>query len=113
MGVPYHVFWEDDADMVEVYLEKYRLDRERFNEDAWIQGIYTNIAMSTVMANAFRKKHDKEVQYVNEPLELFKTQEDEDREKNSRKLYEQFKSVMGHFNNKKIQEKNKRRFLKE
>ena len=112
MGVPYSVFWEDDSDMVNVYIEKARLERDEFNNRSWIQGMYTHQALQSVLGTMFGKKNAKPVEYPQVPLPLYK-QKQLTREENSRKLYNQFKAVTSQFNSKKVQEKNKKRFLKE
>jgi len=110
MGVPYNVFWEEDSDMVEVYLKANRLKREEENFDAWLNGLYTSYALSTVLGSMFAKKGSKPKSYLEKPLELYKKEEQITREESSRKLYNKFRSVMSHFNNKKLQERNKNRF---
>lgn len=51
-----------------VYLEAYQ---DRLNEQAWLFGLYTNIAVSTSLGNAFRKNNDKVLEYINEPIDLY------------------------------------------
>ena len=113
MGVPYSVFWEDDSDMVNVYIEKARLERDEFNNRSWVQGMYVHQALQSVLGTMFGKKNSKPVEYPQEPLPLYKQKEQLTREENSRKLYSQFKCATSHFNSKKVQEKNKNRFIKE
>lgn len=62
-----HEFWDEEPSLFFVYLDAYK---ERLNENAWLFGLYTNIAVSTALGNAFRKKNDKPLEYPLEKLDL-------------------------------------------
>ena len=62
-------FWEDDPQLYwayrTFYLQKTKNDAEIKNYEAWLQGSYTCIAVSTALNNAFAKQ---KVQYPDKPL---------------------------------------------
>ena len=77
-GMTYEEFWNGDPSLAVVYRRKRVLEDKRFNEQAWLQGEYTYVAVATALQNAFRKKGTEAVQYLKEP---FKVGEDTETEK--------------------------------
>lgn len=77
MGMTYHEFWDDDAELVRFYQKAYKEKRRMVNWEAWLYGMYTYSAFSTVYSNAWQK--GSKAKYPEKPIPL--TQEDARREK--------------------------------
>ncbi len=96
IGMPYDVFWNDDADMVEVYIKAHRRKQEILNHNAWLSGAYNYNAVSVAVSNLFKKKGATPSEYLKEPIQLYK---DEKKElSDAEKLYNKFKPVMAALN---------------
>ncbi|MCM1440079.1 MAG: hypothetical protein NC131_12885 [Roseburia sp.] len=61
-------FWHGDPDLFPLYHRAYY---RRLHEQAHAQGYYGYIAVSTALANAFRKKGQKAQQYLSKPFDPF------------------------------------------
>lgn len=67
MGVD--AFWHDDKRLFEVYQKAYY---RRIYEEAWLNGLYVNIAVQNTAGNMFAKKGAKPLEYPKEPFDPFK-----------------------------------------
>lgn len=61
------------------FVEADRARFERFNNEAWINGLYTCNALNTVLGNMFGGKGHQKQEYMKKPID-FKHKEDENRE---------------------------------
>lgn len=105
MGMSYEEFWDGDAELPKFYRECYKLKQKKENELAWLQGMYTYVAMTTVMQNVFGKGEKKN--YLTEPISLDGVTEEE-KIKKQNKNDEQAKAYMEMFAmrfNQKFKEK--------
>ena len=80
-GMTYDQFWFGDPWMAYYYRESYKARRRDENYRDWLQGAYFYNAITTAMANAFRKKGQKTHDYIHEPFRIFPMTEAEKAEK--------------------------------
>lgn len=81
-------YWDRDSTLVKYYWEAEELRKERFNQEAWLQGMYFYDAMARVspILHAFAKKGTKAQPYVEEAYPINKkTVEDANRKKEKAK----------------------------
>lgn len=88
MGMSYEQYWEQSPYLAVAYRKAYRLKRETQNEQAWLQGFYVFDAFATCLANAFRKRGQKALTYLDKPIDIFPLTE---REKKRREAEENAK----------------------
>ena len=62
-------FWHEDKRLFEVYQKAYY---RRLYENAWINGLYVNIAVQNTAGNILAKKGAKPLEYPHEPFDPFK-----------------------------------------
>lgn len=69
IGVPYDEYWHGDYTQLAHYREAYKLQRDRANYDAWLQGayVYDAICLASPILHAFAKAGTKPVPYHKEP----------------------------------------------
>ena len=68
----YEQYMNEDAELVVYYRKKYRLEEERFNYHAWLQGMYVYEAVADVspVLHAFAKKGTEVIPYSSEPYPI-------------------------------------------
>ena len=81
-GMTYDEFWKGRPRMVIAYRKKMRIDSNKINDEAWLNGRYIHIAVSAAIHNKFRKKEEKAVDY---PLEPFSTGSESEAKKSEKK----------------------------
>ena len=78
IGMSYKDYWFGKADMVVHYKRAFDFSRKRRNEELWVQGIYTERAVSTALSGAFKGR----LKYFDKPLDIYpKTVEEKEMEK--------------------------------
>ena len=90
----YEQYWEGDPSLTKYYRKAYEMQRNRKNEELWLQGMYIYEALCDVapVMNAFAKKGTKPHPYTDHPYPLSnqdreaekKRQEQREREKAKR-----------------------------
>jgi hypothetical protein len=77
----YDEYWNGDVWMVEAFSKADRLRRERFNQEAHLQGLYIYEALADV-SPLFRPFTNaaKAIPYPNQPFNLFKRDKSEEEE---------------------------------
>jgi len=65
------------------YIESDRYRQERFNQNAWLQGMYIADATFVAITNAFAKDSSQKVEYPNKPYEFEQTDVNEVEDKES------------------------------
>lgn len=80
----YAEFWYGDPWLAKTYREAYVERRKAENTRDWIQGAYFYHAVTTALANAFRGKGRKSVDYLDEPFQIFPLTEEEEAAKIAR-----------------------------
>lgn len=82
--MPIKEFWEDEPDLIwayrKSYMDKFKLQREVENFNAWLQGLYIYDAVNKSIYNNFNNKN-KVKSYMNQPIDFSKTAEDLEKEK--------------------------------
>lgn len=67
-------FWEEDPNLLwayrKSYIEKMKLEKEKTNFSAWLQGMYVYEAVSKALYNGFRKSGQASLDYSNSPYEF-------------------------------------------
>lgn len=103
----YEQFWYGDPWAAKNYREAYKERRRAENIRDWLQGAYFYNAISTALANAFRKQGSKPHDYLEEPFPLFAPTEAEIAEKNRKekeKIEAVYKSMIAQQKAKKAKE---------
>ena len=88
IGMTEEQYWDRDSTLVKSYRKAEELRKERFNQEAWLQGMYFYDAMARVspILHAFAKKGTKAQPYVEEAYPINKkTVEDANRKKEKAK----------------------------
>lgn len=89
IGMPYDVFWEGDPFIAKDYRRAYDLQRDRINEQLWLQGAYIYQALMAV-SPAFRAMGAKPPEkYLEEPLPLTEKEVKERKIKQAKKKQEE------------------------
>lgn len=87
-GMSSKEFWEDDPQLYwsyrTFYLKKMQQEAETINYKSWLNGSYSNLAVSIALNNAFSKK---KVEYPKEPY-TSKKQKNKQKTKLEKKLQE-------------------------
>lgn len=66
MGVPYDEFWHGDYCKLKFYEERYFQEKERKNQELWLNGFYHYIAITTALAQMFNPKAN--ARYPEKPI---------------------------------------------
>ena len=72
IGMTYEDYWERDSCLVKAFREAYEMDKERTNEQMWLQGLYIYDAILRVapILQAFAKGGTKPTPYVEKPYDI-------------------------------------------
>jgi hypothetical protein len=100
IGMTYDEYWNQDAELARYCREAFELQRQRKNQELWMQGLYVYhaIADTSPILHDFAKKGTKAEPYLDEPLPL--TVKDI-RERKERKEREKYERIMSYMKNKK------------
>ena len=71
MGMTPDQYWEQSPYLAVAYRNAYRLRRATENEQAWLQGFYVYDAVAVCFANAFSKRGQKKLTYIEKPVDIF------------------------------------------
>ena len=85
MGMTAQEFWEGDPHLVVYYRKAHELKLEVLNDLEWRMGFYNYTAFNVVLANAFRKKGTKPIDYLEKPLPIREPTEAEKKAEQQRK----------------------------
>lgn len=103
IGVDYNLFWSLNPKRLKPFLEANKLKLKQQNEFMWLQGMYIFDAVSVAIYNNFKDKGKKSMEYLQEPLEIFKPTPEEMEARAERER----QKVIAFFNNLERQFKNK------
>jgi len=79
MGMTYDQFWNEDCNLAKCYKEAYKIQRDRKNQELWIQGLYFCKAINGSVIGEYFKINQS---YPGEPLDLYDVKkEDPDKDK--------------------------------
>lgn len=99
IGMSYDEFWNQDVELVKVYMKADELKRSRLNELSWLQGLYIYEALCDVapIFHAFAKKGTKPQPYVKEPYPITETEIRSREEQEARVREERIKAEFAAF----------------
>ena len=82
----YEQYWYGDPLMVRAYYEAEKKRQQRFNNEAWLQGVYTYNALQAALSVSefFRPKNETPLQYPSKPFDYGEKKEETDVEKEKR-----------------------------
>ena len=99
MGVTKSEILHSTVNGLKVYDEAYKLKREMQDEMLYLSGIYTYEAVSTALANAFRKHGSKAIEYRKEPiLQQIKPPTEADIKRKRKESIAKMETLMKNFN---------------
>lgn len=103
-------YWDRDCCLVKFYREAEEIRKERFNQEAWLQGMYFYDALARVspILHAFAKKGTKAQPYVEEAYPINKkTMEDAKAKKEKAKSQKGMRYMQAYMvaNNKRFDER--------
>lgn len=64
-GMTPHEFWNEDCDLFYAYQKAYI---NKLHANAYVQGLYNELAHAIALANSFKKKEDKLIEYPKEQV---------------------------------------------
>lgn len=91
IGMTYDEFWNQDVDLVKVYLKANELQEKRRNQELWLQGMYIYEALcdvSPLFRLSMKKGVVKPEPYVKEPYPIT-AEEIKERERREARLKEE------------------------
>lgn len=103
-------YWDRDCCLVKFYREAEEIRKERFNQEAWLQGMYFYDALARIapILHAFAKKGTKAQPYVEEAYPINKkTMEDAKAKKEKAKSQKGMRYMQAYMvaNNKRFDER--------
>lgn len=87
-------YWHGSSELTRAYAKAYRIRKEERNFELWLQGLYFFIALSTTLNNILTSGEPQD--YISEPLTLFKTEEEYERERMEKEA-EQLEATLNAF----------------
>lgn len=99
IGMTYDQYWNEDCCLVKYYREAFKLQRDRNNEQLWLQGMYIYEAFCDVspILNAFAKKGTKPLPYPTQPYAITKEEVERRRVEKEKAEYEKMKAKTAAF----------------
>lgn len=83
-GMSIKEFWEEEPELLwayrKSYIDKLEMQKEFYNFNDWLQGLYIYDAVSKSIYNNFNNK-DTIKSYMSQPIDFSKTQDDYEKEK--------------------------------
>ena len=90
----YDQYWNEDCCLVRYYRKAYQLQRDRDNEQSWLQGMYIYEALCDVapVLHAFAKKGTKPLEYPDRPYAITKQEIERRKIEKEKAAYEKMKA---------------------
>lgn len=109
----YDLFWYGNAEDYWAYrfayLNKLELEREVFNQNAWLQGAYFFDAISKALSNSNRSKDSQPIQhYIEKPIDFKQEKVNQNKEEAQNSLENGMKALLANYK-AKLDKKNKRK----
>ena len=79
-------YWNGSAELTKAYEKAYRIKQEERNYELWLQGLYFYHALNTTLHNIL--SNDAPLEYMSEPIDLFKTEKEYEKERLEREAAE-------------------------
>lgn len=89
MGMSYEQYWDGDCALARYFLKADRLNRQRVNQQLWLQGryVYEAILCASPTLNSLAKDHTPRP-YMEEPLPLDEKTAQERKERDEKRKFE-------------------------
>lgn len=96
VGMSWEQFWDKEVEICKHYRRAYELQRQRKNENLWLQGMYIYEALCDVspILHAFASKDTKPIEYPDRPYPLTEKERIQRQIEKERKQFEAFKAQM-------------------
>lgn len=96
VGMSWEQFWDKEVEICKHYRRAYELQRQRKNENLWLQGMYIYEALCDVapVLHAFASKDAKPIEYSDRPYPLTEKERIQRQIEKERKQFEAFKAQM-------------------
>lgn len=110
IGMTEEQYWDKDCELAKYYREAEAMRREKFNQDAWLQGMYVYDAIMRLspILHAFAKKGTKPQPYVEVPYPISQAGVEEAKARKEKAVADKGKRFMEAFmakNNQKFEER--------
>ena len=110
IGMTEEQYWDKDCMLVKYYREAEEMRREKFNQEAWLQGmyIYDAIMRLSPILHAFAKKGTKPQPYVDSPYPISQAGMEEAKTRKEKAVADKGKRFMEAFmakNNQRFEER--------
>ena len=110
IGMTEEQYWDKDCELVKYYREAEAMRREKFNQDAWLQGMYVYDAIMRLspILHAFAKKGTKPQPYVDVPYPISQQGMEDAKARKEKAVADKGKRFMEAFmakNNQKFEER--------
>lgn len=110
IGMTEEQYWDRDCELVKFYREAENIRRDKFNQEAWLQGMYIYDAIMRVspILHDFVKKGTKPQPYVEEPYPITQHDIDEIERKKEKAVADKGKRLLEALmskNNKNFEER--------
>ena len=110
IGMSEAQYWDGDCELVVSFREAEKLRQERFNTEAWLQGMYIYDAFARIapVLHAFAKKGTKARPYLEEPYPLTQKHAEDAKQRHEKKQSNkglQYMRKLVASNNKRFEER--------
>ena len=99
IGMTYEQYWEGDSSLVKYYRDAFLLQKDRKNEELWLQGMYIYEALCDVspILRAFVKKGTKPIEYSTRPYAITEKEIEKRKQEKLKAAYDKIKAKMSSF----------------
>ena len=112
MGMTYYDYWDGEAGMCKAFREAYRMERQKANEDAWLNGyyVYNALISASPLFRDLLKDHKPE-KYLEKPIPFFdvdtmsKEEKSRKERERDRDVQTNIRSMINRFNSAKKKKK--------
>ena len=107
MGMSYDEYWNGSAERTRAYREAHKIKTRQINQQLWLEGVYMSHALSATVINRLSSQSAKKIEYPREPLPLTAAEQEEQHERERKRMVERMKQSMIAFaeeHNRKLKE---------
>lgn len=96
IGMTFDQYWNDDCRLTEYYRKAYEIQKQRRNQELWLQGAYIYEAIYDLVPvlHAFSKKGAKSTPYPQEPYALSAKEARERKQAEEKRKFEKLRREM-------------------
>lgn len=92
IGMTYELYWNGRPELVKAYRKSFEMNNKKKNQELWMQGVYIQYALDSIVGNMFRKGNKSK--YPDEPLPITERELKEKKERESKERYERIRRNM-------------------